>query len=258
MAGRPACCVDRLSFGGEDIFAGGREATPDKHFAGPGTRGVGERPKVQSSVVGGAQPRPIPFEDAELVERVKAGETQAYGELVRKYQDRVFNACWRICGHLEDARDLTQEAFLKAFEGLAGFRQQSGFYTWVFRVAVNLALSHRRSAKRRRTVSLESSSGPKGGQADDLRRRARGASDGDPATLVSDADSQARVIRALHLLDDEQRAVVVLRDIEGLDYHEIGSILDIPPGTVKSRLHRARMALREALLGQSSREATGS
>jgi RNA polymerase sigma-70 factor (ECF subfamily) len=192
--------------------------------------------------------RPASLEDAQLIERVKAGQTEAYGELVRKYQDRVFNTCWRVCGHLEDARDLTQDAFLKAFESLGTFRQQSGFYTWIFRVAVNLALSHRRSAKRRHATSLDLSSEVSGTQAAGLAQRiGQSTESDDPAGLASDAELQSSVARALHSLDDDYRAVVVLRDIEGFDYHEIGEVLGIPPGTVKSRLHRARMALREAI-----------
>ena len=120
-----------------------------------GTTTVPERPNHRKRVCPRREPRPIVLEDVQLIEKVKAGQTEAYGELVRKYQDRVFNTCWRICGHLEDARDLTQEAFLKTFDNLASFRHQSGFYTWVYRVAVNLAISHRRSAKRRQTVSLD-------------------------------------------------------------------------------------------------------
>ena len=86
------------------------------------------------------------MEDLELINKIRTGQTEAYGDLVRKYEDRVFNTCWRICGHLEDARDVTQEAFLKAYEGLSGFRRDSGFYTWIFRIAVNLALTKRRDA----------------------------------------------------------------------------------------------------------------
>ena len=204
------------------------------------------RPSLGNPGESGGGSRPVPLEDLELVEKVKAGETEAYAGLVHKYQDRVFNACWRICGHMEDARDLTQEAFLKALEGIAGFRQQSGFYTWVFRVAVNLALSHRRKAGTRRAVSLDQG-GATGTQAEDLARRVRGSPGDDPAARASEAELQGQVARALQALDDDHRAVVVLRDIEGFGYHEIGEILDIPTGTVKSRLYRARMALRVAI-----------
>lgn len=202
----------------------------------------------------GRVPRPIPLEDAALIEKVKAGQSEAYGVLVRKYQDRVFNACWRICGHLEDARDLTQEAFLKAFEQLAGFRHQSGFYTWVFRVAVNLALTHRRNTKRRRTVSLEEGSGVVGTQAEGLTKGAGRTTAGGSSDVAGEKELRSCVVRALQDLDDDHRAVVVLRDIEGFDYREISEVLGIPPGTVKSRLHRARMSLRSAIQPVISRD----
>ena len=143
-----------------------------------GTLPVLERPNPKGTVYG----RCVPVEDAELVARVQRGESQAYAELVRRYQDRVFNACWRICGHLEDARDLTQEAFLKAFEGLADFRGESGFFTWIFRVAVNLSLTHRRNSQRRRMLSLDQAANPGGTQAEELVRHVRADGADDPET----------------------------------------------------------------------------
>jgi len=189
----------------------------------------------------------VSLEDAELVEQVRAGRTEAYGVLVRKYQDRLFNTCWRICGHLEDARDLTQEAFLKGYESFGEFRQQSGFYTWVFRIAVNLALSHRRKSSRRRTMSLDSPGGAAGTQAEELARRVSQSGESASPDRLGQAEIHGRVARALQGLDDEHRAVLVLRDIEGCDYQVIGEILGIPPGTVKSRLHRGREALARAI-----------
>jgi len=204
-----------------------------------GTTLLSKRPisGIQSSERG------VPEDDRALVEQVKAGQTQSYGELVRRYQDRIFNTCWRICGHLEDARDLTQEAFLKAFENLDGYRQESGFYTWIFRVATNLAISHRRSAGRRRAL-LDGQAGLARSQADALVRRME--SEGE--VPQESGDESGRIAAMLQTLDDEHRAVVILRDIEGFDYQEIASILGVPAGTVKSRLHRARMTLRDALV----------
>ena len=110
--------------------------------------------------------RSVRFEDALLVERVRSGDVEAFGLLVSRYQDRVYNTCWRVCGHVEDARDLTQEAFLRAYQSIASFQGHSGFYTWIFRIAVNLALSHRRKARYRRAQSLDQN-GP--GQATENR-----------------------------------------------------------------------------------------
>ena len=191
---------------------------------------------------------PIPsvsLEDVQLIEKTRAGQTEAYGDLVRKYQEGVFNACWRICGHLEDARDITQEAFLKAFENLESFRQESGFFTWVFRIAVNLALSKRRESARRRVVSLEDAKSELGAQAHELIRRTSrewAEPDSEDKALL-----QCCVARAIDELDSDFRTVVVLRDIEGMDYETIAEILEIPVGTVKSRLHRGRMALAASL-----------
>lgn len=187
------------------------------------------------------------LEDAALIQSIRNGRTEAYGKLVQKYQDRVFNTCWRICGHLEDARDLTQEAFLKCFEHLPGFRHQCAFYTWIFRVAVNLALSHRRNLKRRDTVSLEEGFDWTYSQAGSLARRVHSPVEHSPSDVASRAELHGRVIRALQALDDDHRAVVVLRDVEGFDYREIAEILEIPAGTVKSRLHRARESVAQAL-----------
>lgn len=208
---------------------------------------MNRRPNRQGQESAGASLRPVSWEDAALIERVQNGQSDAYGELVRKYQDRVFNTCWRICGHVEDARDLTQEAFLRAYERLADFRQESGFYTWMYRVAVNLALSHRREKGRRRSVSLEDVTDLRGTQAEGLSRDGGPGSGDDPAQRASDRELHGCVARALQNLDDDHRAVVVLRDIEGFDYREIAEILELPPGTVKSRLHRARTAIGEAL-----------
>jgi len=173
---------------------------------------------------------------------------EAFGKLVERYQDRVFNTCWRICGSLEDARDLTQDTFLKALSGISDFRRKSGFYTWLFRIAVNMALSHRRKMKHRAAVSLDQATNPAGSQAERLIDRIEQAKTSDPSCEAQGAELQARAVGALYGLDDDQRAVVVLRDIEGLDYRDIAAILDIAPGTVKSRLHRGRLALRQVLV----------
>jgi len=194
--------------------------------------------------------------DGLLVQRLQAGDMSAFAELVRRYQDRVFNAVWRICGHAEDARDLTQQAFLKAYESIGSFRGRSGFYTWLFRIAVNQALSHRRQARRRATQSLDAPAGPEviGSQAAALAARVQDRSAANPADAAADGELHERVVTALRQLDQDFRTVVVLRDIEGFDYAQIAEILGIAPGTVKSRLHRGRMALRAALKPLLGRE----
>jgi RNA polymerase sigma-70 factor (ECF subfamily) len=221
--------------------------------AARGTAPVAQRPILQKAERGKGGVRQSVLPDLELVEKVKAGNAEAFGELVVKYQDRVFNTCWRICGNLEDARDLTQEAFLKVFRGLSAFRQESGFYTWLFRVAVNLALSQRRRVKTRREVPLPDAAGEHSSQAQHLSRKMSPSSGHDPSQSAVHAELMSQVVRAVQLLEESDRAVIVLRDIEGFDYHEIGQVLEIPPGTVRSRLHRARTELRR-LMGTMSQK----
>jgi len=200
------------------------------------------------SVSGSSRKGTISFEDAALVEQCRKGDMQAFGSLVAKYQDRVFNAILRMCGDTHDAEELAQEAFLKALERMASFRGQSGFYTWLFRIAVNLTISQRRHERRLRFQSL--SGGPDGfdpAQGDGLTVAAAGRREPGPEAAAMAADESRRVLQALDELDDDFRVVVVLRDVEDMDYAEIANVLEVPVGTVKSRLHRARCILRDKL-----------
>ncbi len=186
------------------------------------------------------------FEDAALLERCRHGEMPAFGSLVSKYQDRVFNAILRMCGNRDDAEELCQETFVKALENLGGFRQASGFYTWLFRIAVNLTISRRRRSGRVKFHSLDAA----GADEDDSTGGADAVADSrdnDPQELVARADADQRVLKALEELDEEFRVAVVLRDVEGMNYEQIAQILDIPVGTVKSRLYRARSTLQKKL-----------
>ncbi|MCK4658226.1 MAG: sigma-70 family RNA polymerase sigma factor [Phycisphaerae bacterium] len=186
------------------------------------------------------------LEDAVLVERARGGDVEAFGLLVSKCQEKVYNMCWRMCGHVEDARDLTQEAFFRAYQSIASFQGRSGFYTWVFRIAMNLSLSHHRKARHRRTQSLDQET-LSNDASEPLRSRISNGSAPQPADRLLADELQQQVEDALKALDPGHRAVIVLRDLEGFDYAKIAQILEIAPGTVKSRLHRARTALREQL-----------
>ena len=211
---------------------------------------MSERPKKQtllSSPGAGLSPEPaVRFEDAVLVERVRDGDVEAYTTLVTRYQDRVYNTCFRMCGNAEDAADLTQEAFFRAYQGIGTFHGRSGFYTWLFRIAVNLVLSHRRKAKYRKATSLERR-GSGDQQAESLRDRLADPRAAMPEERAVAADLRHQVERALETLDEDHRTVIVLRDLEGFDYAEIARILEVATGTVKSRLHRARAAMHTLL-----------
>lgn len=187
-------------------------------------------------------------EETALLDRCRSGDLAAYGGLVQALQDRVFNVCWRMCGSRTDAEDLTQEAFVKAFESLERFDGRSRFYTWLFRIAVNLVISARRKQPRATVVSMDAASGSaEGGEPRPLADRL-GSGEMGPADRAVEHEHQSLVLSALASLDEEHRCVVTLRDLESLGYGEIADILNVPVGTVKSRLHRARLALRQKLM----------
>ncbi|MFQ5430206.1 MAG: sigma-70 family RNA polymerase sigma factor [Phycisphaerae bacterium] len=202
--------------------------------------------------------RPMPLEpesvdarseEEEWVRRCRAGDTTAYAPLVRRYQDRIFNVCWRMCGNRTDAEDLAQEAFVRALQAIGRFDARSRFYTWLFRIAVNLVISDRRKRTRARLGSSErdrANREAEGRPAADPQDRLA-SRDSPPDVRAADRERHARVLEALGALDEVHRTVVVLRDVESFGYDEIAEILEVPVGTVKSRLHRARLALREEL-----------
>jgi len=193
-----------------------------------------------------------PPEDAELVEQCRKGDLAAFGRLVTKYQDRILNTCWRMCGNRETAEDLTQEAFIRAFEALGQFAGRSRFSTWVFRIAVNLSISAKRKERGRRTHSLDDDRGQSGDGRLASAAERLASSEVQPVDCLLGREREREVLAALAEIDEESSTVVVLRDVEDLSYDEIAEILDIPVGTVKSRLHRARLALRHRLAGRGA------
>ena len=189
--------------------------------------------------------------DAELAAASGKGDQAAFSELVLRHQDRAFNLAFRLTGSHEDVADAVQEAFLKAYRGMPSFRRQSSFYTWLFRIVVNEVRSRRRSwSSRRPAFSLNAADGrnPERGGLDPADVQAGLRPNGpDPSEQASLTERRQIVEEALQSLEFDQRAIVALRDIEGRDYAEIAEVLGCAQGTVKSRLHRARMALKDAL-----------
>jgi RNA polymerase sigma-70 factor (ECF subfamily) len=187
------------------------------------------------------------WDDSAVVARCRRGDRAALGELVSLYQDRVYGLCLRLCGDREAAADLAQETFVRAVGSIERFDERARFFTWLYRIAVNLSIDRRRRESRRPAVSIDAAGGDgeiqRGGS---IAERLTG-SDPRPDQRAARAEQHRIVAAAVQELDDEFRAVVVLRDIDGLDYAEIAEVLDVPVGTVKSRLFRARMMLREKL-----------
>ena len=208
----------------------------------------------ETSNLSAGQKRPaggktLAFEDASLVDRVKKGDMEAFADLVAKYQDRVYNLMLRMSGQTADAEELTQDAFLRALERIGQYHGRSGFYTWLFRVAANLALSRRRRAARVQFHSLDATDDDGNGrtQADNLTAAMARRRDPSPEDAAMKSESRQRVLAALGELDDEFRLAVVLCDIEQMDYATAAEVAGVPLGTIKSRLHRGRCLLRTRL-----------
>jgi RNA polymerase sigma-70 factor (ECF subfamily) len=175
--------------------------------------------------------------DIDLIEKALQGDSDAFGQLVHCYQDRLFTSIVHLVGQREEAEDIVQDAFVQAMLKLSSFRRDSAFYTWLYRIAFNLALNRRR--RNPPELSMEQSSGKSGNDPADPN---------DPPAQRLLRDERGEQIRAaLGELSEEFRTVLVLREIDGLDYKEIARVLDVSVGTVRSRLHRARAFMRDRL-----------
>ena len=178
-------------------------------------------------------------DDRRLIAECLGGRRDAFGELVSRYQARLYNAAVRLVDTPEDAADVVQDAFLNAYQSLHTFKGDAEFFTWLYRIAFNTAISLKR--KKRATVSLDAG-GPEGGiDPDDPSEYVK------PGAALQRNEDERQLQEALNRLSHEHREVLVLKDIEGLKYEVIADMLGVPIGTVRSRLHRARLELRELL-----------
>ena len=176
-------------------------------------------------------------DDFQFVEAALAGQKEAFGQLVERYQDRLIHAISRYLGSVEEAHDLAQDDFVQAYTRLESFRGEAAFYTWLYRIAFNLAMT--RVRRRRPMQSLDQAKDRLGNEPIDL---------GATAETGILREEQARVVHmALGQVDEEFRQVLVLRELEGCTYDQISQILEVPVGTVRSRLYRARIQLRDHL-----------
>lgn len=185
--------------------------------------------------------------DRDLVRRSQGGDREAFGLLVVRYQDRIYNTALRLLSDPDDAAEVAQEAFLRAFENIRGFKGKSAFSTWLYRIAINCALSRRRKRQVAKEAVLKDFAGAAGNPHSDAPFRV--SLQGEPSFSLEEAERNRLVEDALVSLPANLRSVVVLRDLEGLNYVAIARVLKVNQGTVKSRLHRARNLLRENLKG---------
>ena len=181
-----------------------------------------------------------PPSDQSLIDQTLAGRREAFGLLVERYQHRLYHGLLHALGSPEDAQDVAQDAFVNAFEKLASFKGQAAFYSWLFRIALNAGISAKRKT-RRMTVSVEA------------RREASGLEPTDdnasnePSHAMHVSDRQRLVRQALSELSEEFRTALVLKEMDGMSYEEIATVVEVPLGTVRSRIHRARLELRAKL-----------
>ncbi len=184
------------------------------------------------------------LDELALLRRARQGDVAAFEQLVLTYEKKVINLAYRLSGSREDAADLAQEALVRVYKSLDRFREQARFSTWLYRIVVNVCLDHQRSRKRQQTVSLDA---PLEGNDGEVPRQI--ASDAvDPQEAAERSDLREAVQAAIGRLSGEHRTVLVMRDIQDMPYEEIGEVLGLPLGTVKSRLNRARQALKQELL----------
>ena len=190
------------------------------------------------------------FDESSLVARARTGDTEAFSELVRHYERRVYRLAKNITRHDEDAEDVLQEAFLKAYEHLDRFQGNSAFYTWLVRIAVNEALMKLRKRKTDRTVPLDEPID----LGEDVMQREIAVWEDNPEQRYSREEMQKILDDAVDTLKPDFRTVFVLRDIEEMSTEETAETLGISIPAVKSRLLRARLALREKLTKQFKRK----
>jgi len=181
--------------------------------------------------------------DIEMVRAVLAGDAEAYRVLVERYERRIYHVVYGMVRSQEDARDLAQDCFVKAFQNLHRFRLESKFYTWLCRIAMNLSIDHLRKMKHRSHAAFdeERASGD-GAQVVRLSSRRD-----NPSENVSRQQVYSQIMAAVDTLPEDQKQVLILREVEEMPYKEIADILDIPEGTVMSRLYYARRRLQELL-----------
>ena len=184
--------------------------------------------------------------DGELVERARKGDRDAFRELVERYQRKIATLALGMLRNREDALDVVQETFTKAFQSLDRFKGDASFYTWAYRIAVNLCIDHQRREAKMPVASPEPHESADRA-VDPVALLVDGAEQGDPFQRTLDSEIAGRLSAAIAELTPEHRAVILLREVDGLSYEEISRVLDCPKGTVMSRLHYARRQLQERL-----------
>ncbi len=178
-----------------------------------------------------------------LLERAKSGDIAAFEQLIESYQRKIFNIAFRMLGNYDDAGDLTQEVLIRIYKSIRSFKEQSSFSTWIYRITTNVCLDELRKRKNKKVVSLDDEIRLEDGE---MKRQIE-SGDPSPEETVETEELKKFVDDSIAQLSEEHRMVIVLRDIQGFSYEEIAEIIKCPAGTVKSRINRARQALKNIL-----------
>ncbi len=182
----------------------------------------------------------------EVIESCKAGDEKAFTEIVLHSQKKVFNIAYRMLGNLEEAKDLAQEVFISVFESIKGLKEEIKFDAWLTQITLNHCRNRWKYLKRRRYFNSDSLDDPIETEEGSMPRALVDPS-GNPETLYEKKSIQQFIQGGLLKLKEDQRELIVLRDLQGFSYEEMGGLLGLPEGTIKSKLHRARMDLKEIL-----------
>jgi len=179
-----------------------------------------------------------------LLEKCRDGDIQAFELLISAYQKRAFNIAYRILENIDDANDATQEALIKVYRSIKDFKGDSSFSTWLFRIVTNVSLDQLRSKKRRQVYYIDKEIVVE----DDTLTMEIADYSNVPEDVVDKKEAISQVHRAINLLSEEHKVMIVLRDIQGFSYEEISRLTDCSIGTVKSRINRARLSLKNILI----------
>jgi RNA polymerase sigma-70 factor (ECF subfamily) len=182
----------------------------------------------------------------EVIENCKAGDERAFAEIVFHCQKKVFNIAYRMLGNLEEAKDLAQEVFISVFESIKDLKENIKFDAWLTQITLNHCRNRWKYLKRRHYFNSDSLDDPIETEDGDVPKAIYDPS-GNPETLYEKKMIQQFIQRGLQKLKEDQRELLVLRDLQGFSYEEVGELLGLPEGTIKSKLHRARMDLKQVL-----------
>lgn len=188
---------------------------------------------------------PVERDDLRLVERAQQGDRDAFREIVETYQRKVYGICYGMLKNADDSMDVSQEVFVKVYKNIDKFNHQSSFYTWLYRITVNMCIDHIRKNQRAKKVEYDDGVSREGDTAEDYMMPSKLGLN--PDKVYGRKELREKMLEALESLSEKHRTILILREIDGLSYEEIADVLNISKGTVMSRLFHARKYFQDAI-----------